>query len=334
MTDFFNEQGSPDDFALPGDEAVLAQLRGDEPEQAQTPEPAAETQPEAVEETGEQPRNPDGTFAKKDEPQTDEPNLILGKFKSPDELARAYQELEQFKGRQSSELNELRQALEERLTSFEQQVQRPVTPLTPVTQDLIDSNPAAATELAYQQGNQASLAAAFEAWEEMQPARAAAWVAEKKMEALNQEWSERYSQLEQKLTPVQQQAQKNELAAGIGRLREQYPDLQEFVQTPEFADLAEKIPLAKQALEAGDPEGVVSAVETVYLVHRGRASDNLKDASREVARSAAEEAQAMREEAFVASASATTTAPARSKADEFAEGWDTKDQFFSDNWNV
>lgn len=335
MTDFFNEQGSPDDFALPGDDAILASIRADEPEpETETPEPVAE-QTTVDEPADDRPRNPDGTFAKKED--TDgqpEPELILGKFKSPEELAAAYQELESFKGRQSSEISELRQALEQRFTTLEQQAHQPVTPQTPVTQDLIDANPGTATELAYQQGNQAALAAAFEAWELEQPARAAAWIAQKQIEQVNAQWAERYNQLEQKIAPVEQRANTDALADGVGRLRQQYPDIGDFLQGDEFAQLADQIPLAKKALTEGRPDEVVSAIETVYLIHRGRASDNLKDTTAGVARAAAQEAQQMREEAFVASASATTTAPPRSRADELAAGWDDKDSLFESNWNV
>lgn len=340
MTDFFNEQGSPDDFAMPGDEAVLAQIRGDEPEQAApeaAAEPAAEAEPENTE-ADERPRNPDGTFAKKQQEEEPQEELILGKFKTAEDLARAYQELELFKGRQQSEIGELRQALEERLESFEQRVQQPVTPHTPVTQDLIDSNPALATQLAWQQGNIDLARAALEQWKIEEPFDAAIWVGEVRQAQREAERQRELEELRAQVAPVQQQAQqnelKNELTVGISRLREQYPDLADFVQSPEFVELAEQIPLAKKALAEGTPSEGVSAIETLYLIHRGRASDNLKDAAKEVARSAAVEAQQMREEAFVASASATTTAPPRSRADELAAGWDEKDSLFESNWNV
>ena len=117
-------------------------------------------------------------------------------------------------------------------------------------------------------------------------------------------------------------------------LTAKYPEIGEFIQGAEFAQLAEQIPLAKKALTEGAPDEVVSAIETVYLIHRGRASDNLKDTARDVARSAAEEAQTMREEAFVASATATTAAPRLSRAEELAAGWDDTDKVFDAGWNI
>jgi hypothetical protein len=333
LSDFFGETGDADEFALPGDQATLEAI-------------AAQQEP-PVEGTGERARGEDGRFVKADtaeeapaeaaeaEPETPaKPELILGKFKDADALAAAYQELESHTGGLRNEVGDLRKALDERFESLQTQVSQPVTPQTPITQDLIDQNPALATELAYTQGNQAALAVAFEEWEAQQPARAAAWIASKHMEARDAQWSERYSQLEQRIAPMQQQAQGQELRDGVSGLTQKYPEISEFVQTEDFAALAAQIPLAKKALTEGTPAEVVSAIETVYLIHRGRATDNLAETSREVTRAAAQEAEKVREEAFVASATATAGAAVPSRADQIAAGWDDTDDMFKSGWNV
>ncbi len=329
LTEFFSTDGDADDFALPGDDQLAARLGLEDPapEAAADPEPEPETPEPEVAETDDPPRNADGTFAAKDpEP---EPELILGKFKSAAELAAAYQELESFKGRQSGEINELRRALEDRFTAIEQQAARPAAPAS--WDDLIDQNPAQAAKLAYEHGETLQLQRAAAAWEEVSPGAPELWAENIRMRHENEQ---RFARYDAALAPVQQQASASALTDGVAGLRAKYPEIADFIQGDQFASLAEQIPLAKKALLEGAPDEVVSAIETVYLIHRGRASDNLKDTARDVARSAAEEAQTMREEAFVASATATTATPRVSRADEYSAGWDDTDKVFDSGWNV
>jgi hypothetical protein len=335
LTEFFSEDGSVDDFAMPGDEALAAQLGiGDQPETEAAPEKPrddqgrfAKTEPEQPEPEPEADATPEPEAA---EPETTpEPGLILGKFKNADELAAAYQELESFKGRQSSEISDLRRALEERFATLEQQAARPAAPSS--WEDLIDDNPAAATKLAYEHGDTVAMQRAARAWEDVAPGAPELWA---ETVRLRSEMNTRLAAYDEALGPVRAQADASVLQDGVRRLTGAYPEIGEFLASDEFARLADQIPLAKKALTEGAPDEVVSAIETVYLIHRGRASDNLKDTAREVARTAAEEAQTMREEAFVASATATTAAPRASKADEYAAGWDDTDALFDNGWNV
>lgn len=335
MSEFFSQDGDADDFALPGDDALAARLGISEPDADPAPEPVAEEAPvveaEAVEPdaTDERKRNPDGTFAKEEDEGEAEPPLILGKFKTTEDLAKSTEELERHYSDLQKELGSLRNELGEARREAQEVAARPSAPSS--WDDLIDENPAQAAKLAYERGETMQLQKAAAAWEQMSPGAPELWAETVRMRA---EMNERFAQYDQTLAPVQAQAANGQLTEGVAALREKYPDLTEFVQTPEFAELAKQIPLAKKALTEGTPTEVVSAVETVYLIHRGRASDNLKDTARDVARTAAEEAQAMREEAFVASATATTATPRVSKADEYATGWDDVDKLFDSGWNV
>ena len=201
MTEFFSDMGDADEFAMPGDDALAARLGVDQPD--------AVPEPEVVEEAADDtPRNPDGTFAKKqaDEPEAEapavaEPELILGKFKSADELAAAYAELESFKGRQSNEINDLRRALEERFETLEQQAARPTAPAS--WDDLIDQNPAYAAKLAYERGETGQLQRAAAAWEELSPGAPELWAETVRIRA---EMDERLARYDQALAPVQQHA--------------------------------------------------------------------------------------------------------------------------------
>lgn len=330
MTEFFSETGDADDFALPGDKALAAKLGLE----TDTPEPVQPRDDSGRFAAAEPKTEPEAEVEAADEPEAEqepeaEPELILGKFKSQEELAAAYRELESFKGRQSNEINDLRRTLEERFSDLQQQAGRPAAPDS--WDDLILDNPARAAKLAYEHGDTLQLQRAAAAWEEVSPGAPELWADTVRMRA---EMNQRLAAYDQALAPVQAQAASGALADGVARLRTEYPDIAEFIQNPDFGQFAEQIPLAKKALTEGTPEEVVSAIETVYLIHRGRVSDNLKDTARAVARTAAEEAQTMREEAFVASATATTAAPRASKADEYAAGWDDTDALFENGWNV
>lgn len=69
-----------------------------------------------------------------------EPDLILGKFKSPDELATSYQELEKRIGEQGNELGSIKQMNSLLLNKLEQRDARDKTPATEAEKDDFDYN--------------------------------------------------------------------------------------------------------------------------------------------------------------------------------------------------
>lgn len=322
----------PDDFALPGDAARLAVLN-DEPAVEEEPvaeaEPAAEAEEPAVED---RPRNPDGTFAAKNP----EPAPLLGKFKSAEELAVAYTELERHLGDQRRELGQRRQSEEElaaRLAAIEGHI---ATPRQQITGDMIDRDPAAATQLAYEQGDQAALATAFAAWKDEDPAGAAVWAATEtaaqREQALRAEYEARLAQVEQRIAPAEQADLDRQYQGAFAQFARQHPDVEKFI--PAMAQIAEANPTMQALIESGSPAQAADTFATLYKLAKYEQGDLAAAAVQDTARAVAEESQRAREEAFVASASTNTAGKAPSVAERIAAEWDKLDAPMRDGWNV
>jgi uncharacterized coiled-coil protein SlyX len=276
---------------------------------AESPEPGEAVEaPEAVAETVEEPvaegrpRNPDGTFAAK-EPEGEE-RLYAGQYKTVEELERAVQEKQQFADRLANELGETRRAMEERFTGLEERIATPITPQTPITRELIEENPGAATQLAFQQGNQQALQIAYEAWKYEEPADAATWRAEvinnQRIAQLEQQYEARLAQIEQRVAPAETQALDTEWARTFRGLEAKYPDLRTY--QAEMTEIVDQFPQFAANLQPGaTPEDRGKALESLYLIARGRTADTLRATQGEIAQQTAVEAQRVREDAFVAS---------------------------------
>jgi uncharacterized coiled-coil protein SlyX len=277
----------------------------------ETPEPDADVEvvveaPEAVAGTVEEPvaegrpRNEDGTFKAK-EPEDGE-RLYAGQYKTVEELERAVQEKQQFADRLANELGETRRAMEERFTGLEERIATPITPQTPITRELIEENPGAATQLAFQQGNQQALAIAYEAWKYEEPADAASWRADvinaQRMQQMQQQYEQRLAQIEQRVAPAESQALDTEWAHTFRTIEAKYPDLHQYKD--EMTEIATEFPQFASDLR-GDPESRGKALESLYLIARGRTADTLRATQGEIAQQTAVEAQRVREDAFVAS---------------------------------
>jgi uncharacterized coiled-coil protein SlyX len=280
-------------------EALAESPEPDVEEVAEAPEAVAETVDEpAVEE---RPRNPDGTFAAK-EPEEPEERLYAGQYKTVEELERAVQEKQQFADRLANELGETRRAMEERFTGLEERIATPITPQTPITRELIEENPGAATQLAFQQGNQQALQIAYEAWKYEEPADAASWradvIANQRIAQLEQQYEARLAQIEQRVAPAESQALDNEWATTFRTIEAKYPDLHSYKD--EMTEIATEFPQFASDLR-GDPESRGKALESLYLIARGRTADTLRATQGEIAQQTAVEAQRVREDAFVAS---------------------------------
>jgi uncharacterized coiled-coil protein SlyX len=292
---------APDfDFTAASEAAEAEALAG-------SPEPGeAVEQPEAVAESveepavDERPRNADGTFAAKEA--EDGERLYAGQYKTVEELERAVQEKQQFADRLANELGETRRAMDERFSGLEERIATPITPQTPITRELIEENPAAATQLAFQQGNQQALAIAYEAWKYEEPADAASWradvIANQRIAQLEQQYEQRLAQIEQRVAPAETQALDNEWARTFREIETKYPDLASYKD--EMTEIATEFPQFASDLR-GDPESRGKALESLYLIARGRTADTLRATQGEIAQQTAVEAQRVREDAFVAS---------------------------------
>ncbi|MCR4341300.1 MAG: hypothetical protein NUW01_15590 [Gemmatimonadaceae bacterium] len=352
MSGFWNEESDVDEFALPGDDARIAAIT--ENNAAETTADTADNADTAPEEPAtteaatadERPRDEKGRFVPADdetppdpeaapaeaEPEpAPTPELILGKFKSNDDLAAAYRELEAFRGQQANEIGELRRQVE--------QVREQTAPQTTqydaaAIQDHFAENPTAilpAIQQAYAAGDNTLVYLGIHALQDVDPVLA---------EGLRIEIAKRdaVSEMTEQVRPAMAQAETADFDGRARDLAARHPDIGDFIASQDIAALAEQFPLQKRAIVEGSPEDRFSAIESLYLIHRGRESDrvtdNLTDTTRQVARETAEQAAVLREEGFVASATQTAGAAELSPAEKIAAQWDEHDAPLKSGWNI
>lgn len=347
MSELWNEESDLSDFALPGDAALIAAIT--ENNAAGATADAADNADTAVEEsataeastTDGRPRDEKGRFVPAaDEGETTEtapaeaepvpaqtPELILGKFKTNEELAAAYRELDAFRGQQANEIGELRRQVE--------QVREQTAPQAPqydaaAIQDHFAANPTAilpAIQQAYAADDRTLVYLGIRALEDVDPVLA---------EGLRIEIAKRdaVSEMTEQVRPAMAQAENQEFQGRAQDLAARYPGIGDFIAGQDIAALAEQFPLQKRAIVEGSPEDRFSAIESLYLIHRGRATDNLTDTTQRVARETAEQAAALREEGFVASATQTAGSSKLSPAQLLEEQWANQDSALEEGWKV
>jgi hypothetical protein len=233
--------------------------------------------------------------------------LLAGKYKSVEDLERAYAELQQLNARQGSELGELRSAYDQRFAEIEQRVNTPQQQHRQITPDLIETNPGAATQLAYEQGDTVTLAAAYEQWSMENPAAASAWVSEQRAnereQQIRSEYDAKISALEQRFAPIQAQNAEAELARGVQSLPQEAQTFLADAATVQA--LASEFPTIGKTIVEGAPSERIEAIRALYDIHRGRTADTLTRTAQDVARETAAAAQAVRDDAYVASATSS-----------------------------
>jgi hypothetical protein len=181
-------------------------------------------------------------------------------------------EKDTFIGRQSSEVGELREAinsLSQRVDSrAEPTYQAP--PLV-ITQDFIDNDPAGATILAFEQKNERALAAAYEAWKQEDPANASVWLAE---ERFKERENALRAELEATRATVNTIATSNQEAAKQAEVNKQWKDAYTAVEAdrPGFLENAERLlnevapqfPDAIEALATGSAKAKAEILKLLY----------------------------------------------------------------------
>lgn len=231
--------------------------------------------------------------------------LLAGKYRTQEDLERGYLEQKAVLDRQGAELGELRQAFEQQFAQINERLDQPRTPQTRITPDLIEQNPAYATQVAFEQQDPQTLAVAFEQWKLEDPGSAVSWLAERRIEEnankLRADFEQRYTQLEQRVAPIQAQTEQTLLAEQVRALPDETRAFMVADNGGQLAQLAEEFPLAAQAIQTGTAQAKIEAIKMLYGIHRGRTADTLTHAATDVARTVAQEAQAVRDEAYVAS---------------------------------
>jgi len=242
------------------------------------------------------------------------------------QLAAAQARLEEkdsFIGRQSSEVGELRQAitdLQQRITTVQQQ--EPASPAMAITQDLIDTNPALATQAAFAQGNQQVLGVAFQAWQDEDPGVANAWLYDRKLEAKEAEFNAKLAEVEKRIetvaaplaeTRANQQWKEAYNIAKVGR-----PDLLDNAERL-LTEVSREYPEFFDLLQNGDAKTKATALTALYALDKMGNPQAVQAQLAEQTAEAAQEAAAALRAAQAVSGQTTAGQPAVEKTDEQLE---------------
>lgn len=330
MADLWDgDTGDASDFVLPGDDQFYAEVV----EATSPPEPVSEEQPAT------RPRDEKGRFASpasdQDEEPTDhvpaepEPELILGKFKTPDDLAKAYQEAEAAMRRAQQEAAEARRLAEQ------QQVQQQPPPQPEFQQqynwdEIIAESPRMAAAMAYQAGDQFALERAARAWEMDEPGAYRDW-ANTQMELAS--LKEELNEIRSTVTPLSQRQADQSAAQVYAQFASQHPDVQE--HGAEMARIAGETPYLASILKDGDPQAQMEVLDFLYTkATQGKAQNNADNLAVAV-RNAAADADREIQEAQVVSATTTVPATAKlSRAQQIAAEIDALEAPYTTGWNI
>jgi hypothetical protein len=327
-TEFYATDGDDEFWGQLGHEGEAPTEAPAEPEpvaEAAAPEPADE--PEAVEEPAaeDRPRNPDGTFAPKAAEEAAPEEADASQLQAQiAQLEKRLADKDDFAGRLSNELGELRKLQEQAL----EHAQRPQVS---DWDSLIEESPEQAARLAIQGGDNYRYQQAREAWNDLAPGAPALFEQGLRMEKQIMDLEARFTQTTQ---PLQQQQQTQQVAQAYQQIQAKYPDFDKFEDA--MAEVVETRPLIKESLTkvltTGSPEEQVAFLEDLYVLTAGRASDTLRAAQTEAAQSFAAETLAAKQDAIVVSATSTAAEPAQAKT-----WWDVaeaNEKRLADGWNI
>lgn len=334
MTDFYPQEddaGFWENMGLETEAASEPEIPVESVVEAEAPAEEADTAEEEAPE-GRQ-RDEKGRFvaAEPEETQEETPaeKLYAGKYKSIEELERAYSEAEKKIGSQGSEMSELRKAVEELRESFEEDdddYQEPVYD-TDTLRTWFDENPSQIPSVAitaHQQGNINLRNQALAAWEDLDPVSARHYEREFLKDELRREQQQ----------VVQSQSEMRSLSAQVAReFAQSHPDMDALA--PAMREIAAEYPQMARILQTNDRSAQLEYLDFLYTKARGRQADTLTQATKEVEARQTEEVDRAIADAQVASAkTANPDTPRPSAADLIGMEWDAIEKPYADGWNV
>lgn len=282
----------------------------DEIMEAKLAEPEAE--PEVEVEASEEPV--EEVVSEGDDATESEPELILGKFKSVEDLANAFGELESKLGQQSDEVAEARRLREQFEYQQQYQGQQQGQPITGEVvswfDELTETQPEQAAVWAMQNDPSGVLYnRALESWYEESPRAASNF--ERRLDRAQLEWQFQ-NQLQQQTAPFVESAYQVAREDVQRNFAQKHPDFDEIrhdmwriAQDPESVAVLGR-------LDTTNPEELNGALDYLYAkakAERGRAADNLatKASQVEQAQRAAEEDAKRKSQVASASSSGSQT---------------------------
>lgn len=248
------------------------------------------------------------------------------------QLAAAEARIEEQKtmiGRQSTEVSETRQAiadLKAQIAAVQALQATPVAPATiQITQELIDTNPAAAVQAAFAQRNEQALQIAFEAWKDPisgDPFAAAAWLNDRKLEqqqaAFDAKLAETQKQFETVAAPIAQNEEHRQWALAFEKARATQPDLIDNAERL-LTEVASQYGAFLPILSTGDADAKAEALLALYALDKMGNPQAVQAQLEEAAQEAATEAAAARAAASVVTGQSTAGQPSEQKTPEELE---------------
>jgi hypothetical protein len=246
-------------------------------------------------------RDEKGRFTAKQEPPGDE--LLLGKFRSVDDLASGYSNLEQELGRQAQEIGWLRQQSEAPQHTLDQ-------PTVDWFDEQIADNPQGAAVWAMRQDPSGVLYnRAMESWYEESPRQASAFERELEMGAMAKAVDQRLSSI---AAPMMARTHQDDFDSAWNAVYQQHPDLPEHGDA--ILEAAQSAPEVVAQLQSGTLQDKQRVIENLYWLAKGRQADTLTEAAQQFA---SQQAQSER-----TAAQAAAVAPASSLAVSEGKGGD------------
>jgi hypothetical protein len=269
IQDYIDEVDAQDE----GEQAPPAEEPAPEPEAEEVPEEAAE-----------------------------EEELIAGRFKSTEDLAKSYLSLEEKFKERDDEIGELRKFREQQEWQRDQDGQASQSvPLSQETVDWFDDqameNPYGAAQWALQNDPTGALYnRAIDMWYEQNPRQASAFERQTEMAMLAQAMDQRYGQA---IQPLTDNAAKQDFVDAWQQAAGRIPDINNV--SDKIVEVARQSPEVLRALEQGTPESKQQVIQNLYYMVKGMQADTAetKEAGAQAAQ-AAETTQAKRDASFVA----------------------------------
>lgn len=296
-----------------GVNAFLASLDaklGASPEETTPVEPEPEAEAETVEEPSEE-----------KEEETEPGEMIAGKFKSQEDLLKAYEEAQKKLGEQGNELGELRKLREEFnefASSFEDEDEEMSPHELAAYSDQIQDNPAQVAVWALQNGHDLLYDSAVRQLYDIGDFFTANRLEQARMMAATQAMMKQ--SIEPLQAPVQRMTQNQEFNEAWKSVSARVPDLAKFADA--IMDASQNAPEVVGALRQGDMASKERVIENLYYLAKGMQAETFTEAAKEVARQTAEDNERAKVDATVASASSSPTRGDTGKSwkDELKEG--------------
>jgi len=265
-------------------------------------------EPDAEEETPaeptaaeEQPRDEMGRFAAKEAELGEEQPLIAGRFRSHEELEKAYLALDSEFGRRNQEWGDLRKEM----AALREAIPQPQPQSVPLTQDVVSwvdeqvaENPHGIAEWARQNDPSGVLYnRVLDAWYELAPRQASAFERQQELQHFQ-------GMLAQQQAPLVEAAQQQKVTEAFLAVRAELPDIDKYAE--QILAEAQANPELLAPLASGTAPDRERVIRNLYRLARSEEANTVASAVGQELAQRAEQAEAARQQAFVATGSATS----------------------------